>query len=116
MSPSYLSAKAGLGTSTLSNLMKRNNVPTISTLDKICAVIGVRLSTFIKDIEDENPEISRSARTGIQRHDPSSEKKDHVFNVWTALSVGDRNETLKRMMEANVTPDETSGDDPDTDL
>jgi len=115
MTPSYLSAKAGLGTSTLSNLMKRNNVPTISTLDKICAVVGVRLSTFIKDVEEENPEISKSARTGILRHDPLSSIKEHIFLEWEALPAGDRDETLKRMQEihksfADTADNSTDGD------
>ena len=100
ISPTHLSIMAGLGSSTLSNLLKRNNVPTFSTLEKICAVLGVKMSTFIKDIEDENPEIFIEARLGIQRYDPLLKRKQQIIEDWTALPVNDRNETLERMLES----------------
>ena len=99
ISPTHLSIMAGLGSSTLSNLLKRNNVPTFSTLEKICAVLGIKMSSFIKDIEDDNPELFIDAHLGIQRYDPLQKRKQQIIEDWSALPVNDRNETLDRMLE-----------------
>ena len=104
ISPTHLSIMAGLGSSTLSNLLKRNNVPTFSTLEKICAVLGVKMSAFIKDIEDDNPELFIDARSGIQRYDPLLKRKQQIIEDWSALPVNDRNETLNRMIDAYGEP------------
>ena len=95
---------AGLGSSTLSNLLKRNNVPTFSTLEKICAVLDIRMSSFIKDIEDNNPELFIDARSGIQRYDPLLKRKRQIIEDWSALPVNDRNETLNHMLEVYKKP------------
>ena len=99
LSPTSLSTMAGLGSSTLSNLLKRNNIPTFSTLEKICAVLGIRLSSFIKDLEDSYPELFLNERTGIQPYDPMSKRKDFIMDEWAALPMKDQDETIKRMIE-----------------
>lgn len=110
ITPSYLSKIAGLGTSTLSNLLKRNNVPTIASLDRICAVLGVRLSTFIKDVEEEYPELFVSMRSDIQRFDPLFSRKNRLIGEWAAMPVGDREETLNRMLGAYGAPEKAEDD------
>jgi len=100
VSPTYVSVLAGLGSSTLSNLLKRNNVPTFITLAKICAVLDIRMSAFIKDIEDSHPEIFIEASAGVQKYDPLLKRKQKIIEDWSALPVNDQNETLTRMMEA----------------
>ena len=100
LTPTSLSLLAGLGSSTLSNLLKRNNVPTFSTLEKICAVLNIRLSSFIKDLEDENPELFYESRSGIKRYDPLSKRKKQLVDDFSALPVSDQNETLKRLLES----------------
>ena len=102
-----LSTMAGLGSSTLSNLIKRNNVPTFSTLEKICTVLGIRMSEFIRDIEEWHPELFIDARSGIQRYDPLHKQKQQIIEDWAALPVSDRDETLKYMLKAYIGPDET---------
>jgi len=92
---------AGLGSSTLSNLIKRNNIPTFSTLDKICTVLGVSMSSFIKDIEDENPVLFNALGSGAQRFDPLSSVKKQIIKEWSALPSGDRNEILNHMININ---------------
>ncbi|MCL2059527.1 MAG: XRE family transcriptional regulator [Oscillospiraceae bacterium] len=99
ISASHLSVLAGLGSSTLSNLLKRNNVPTIPTLMRVCAVLGVRLSDFIRDLEDSYPEIFLEANSGVQRYDPLSRRKQQLIADWSALPVSDQGETLRRMRE-----------------
>jgi transcriptional regulator with XRE-family HTH domain len=99
ISPSNLSKMAGLGSSTLSNLLKRNNVPSVATLEKICAVIDTPLSSFIKEIEDENPELFIRARSGVIKYDPHSKRKKQIMNDWSALPISDRNETMKQIID-----------------
>ena len=99
ISASHLSIMAGLGSSTLSNLLKRNNVPTFSTLEKICTVLGIRMSDFIKDVEEAHPEVFIEAHSGIQRYDPLSKRKQQIIEDWSALPVNDRNETMEKMLE-----------------
>lgn len=99
LTPTSLSIMAGLGSSTISNLLKRNNVPTIPTLEKICAVLSMRLSIFFSEIEEENPGMYDIARKGVQRYDPMSRRKKQIIDEWAALPVNDQAETLKLMME-----------------
>ena len=99
LTPTSLSIMAGLGSSTLSNLLKRNNVPTIPTLEKICAVLSMRLSVFFAEIEDENPGIYDTAKKGVQRYDPMLRRKKQIVDEWSALPVNDQAETLKVMMD-----------------
>jgi len=99
LTPSRLSKLAGLGSSTLSNLIKRNNVPSFSTMERICAVYGIHLSSFISDIEGDNPDIINNARSGVQRYDPLSDRKNKIVGDWSALPVRDRDETLSRILE-----------------
>jgi len=44
-----LSKLSGVSQSTLSNLFKRNNAPTISTLESICKTFGITLSQFFSN-------------------------------------------------------------------
>ena len=44
-----LSKASGIAQSTLSNLFTRNNVPTIGTLEDICAALGITLSQFFSN-------------------------------------------------------------------
>jgi len=108
LAPSRLSVMAGLGSSTLSNLIKRNNVPTLSTLDKICAVLDIRLSAFIFEVERDNPEMSRNTRRGIQKFDPLLIRKNKLIEDIDALPVSDRNETINRLFEKYGSPDNKS--------
>ena len=47
-----LALESGIGQTTLSNLFKRNNIPTIPTLERICAGFGISLSQFFADDRD----------------------------------------------------------------
>ena len=104
ISPTHLSIMAKLGSSTLSNLLKRNNIPTFATLEKICAVLGMRMSAFIKDLEDTHPEMFIEVRSDIQRYDPLQKRKQQIIEDWSALPVNDRDETLSRMIDAYGKP------------
>jgi len=99
LSPSSVSSMAGLGPSTLSNLIKRNNVPTVATLMKVCTVLDITMSSLIKDIEDDNPELFKNASLGAKRHDPMSLLKKQILDDFQALPVKDKQDTLRRMQK-----------------
>ena len=48
-----LAKEAGLPQSTISNLYKRENSPTVSTLEAICRAFGISLAQFFGGMGDE---------------------------------------------------------------
>lgn len=44
-----LSKESGLSESTLANIFRRNTLPSISTLESICAAFGITLSQFFAE-------------------------------------------------------------------
>ena len=50
-----LALESGIGQTTLSNLFKRNNIPTIPTLERICGGFGISLSQFFADGKESTP-------------------------------------------------------------
>lgn len=47
-----LAMESGLSYSTVSNMFKRNNAPTIPTLEAICKAFGITLSQFFAEGEE----------------------------------------------------------------
>ncbi|MBR4538488.1 MAG: helix-turn-helix transcriptional regulator [Clostridia bacterium] len=56
-----LAKEGGLSMSTLQNIYKRNTIPTIDTLERICTAFGITLSQFFAEgeIVDLSPELKR---------------------------------------------------------
>ncbi len=56
-----LAKEGGLSMSTLQNIYKRNTIPTIDTLERICTAFGITLSQFFAEGEtvDLSPELKR---------------------------------------------------------
>ena len=56
-----LAKEGGLSMSTLQNIYKRNTIPTIDTLERICKTFGITLSQFFAEGEviDLSPELKR---------------------------------------------------------
>ena len=57
-----LAKETGLSQSTIANLFKRNNLPTIATLETICKGFGITLAQFFCDgnmieLSDEQKEL-----------------------------------------------------------
>lgn len=80
---SILSKKSGVSESTISNFRKRGNVPTIATLESICAAFGITLSQFF--MEDE----STAVLTNEQRQ---------LIESWNSLTTAQKyllNELIK---------------------
>ena len=54
-----LAKESGLSESTLANIFKRNTVPSISTLEAVCAAFGISLAQFFaeQDLVELTPEL-----------------------------------------------------------
>ena len=57
-----LAIESRLSQSTIANIFRRNNIPSISTLSSICAAFGITLSQFFRegnlvDLSDEQMEL-----------------------------------------------------------
>ncbi len=50
-----LAKLSGLSQSTISNIFVRNTAPTIPTVEAICAGLGITLSQFFSDSDEEMP-------------------------------------------------------------
>lgn len=66
-----LSKKCGLSHATLGNVFRRNNIPTIATLETICKAFGITLSQFFAENEmvEMTPELKK------------------LFDGWCSLTV-----------------------------
>lgn len=48
-----LSQESGLSASTIANIHRRNTVPSITTLQSICDALGISLSQFFAEAQEE---------------------------------------------------------------
>ena len=62
-----LSKECGLSESTLANIFRRNTLPSISTLEAICAGFGITISQFFADgdMVEMTPEIKNFLTLGL---------------------------------------------------
>lgn len=80
-----LAKKSGLSETTIANLIRRNTVPSIPTVEAICNGFGISLSQFFSD--GETIEVS-------------SEYKP-LIDCWSALSPEQREAALKLLQVIN---------------
>lgn len=79
--PYRLAKEAGLTESTIQNLIRHNGIPTIPTLEAVCAAFGITLSQFFANdnMMECTPEIKR------------------LMEVWTPLTDEQKEAYLKLM-------------------
>lgn len=70
-----IAKEAGLSPNTVSNIYRRNNTPSLTTLEALCKAFGITMSQFFA--EDEMVELSPELRS--------------LFEKWTALSDEQKN-------------------------
>lgn len=70
-----IAKEAGLSPNTVSNIYRRNNTPSLTTLEALCKAFGITMSQFFA--EDEMVELSPELR--------------NLFKKWTALSDEQKN-------------------------
>lgn len=75
-----LSQMTGVTQTVLSRIIKRENVPTIQTLEKICAALNISLAQFFA--KDENPP------------DLTAEQKE-IIETWNGLIPEERERLMK---------------------
>lgn len=80
-----LSKESGLSESTIANIFKRNNVPTIATLEAICEGLGITLSQFFA--EDEMVELTPELKELFDNWWPLSRvKKEAATQMLRAMN------------------------------
>ncbi len=74
-----LAKQSGLSHSTITNIFKRNNAPTIPTLEAVCQAFGITLSQFFS--EGNTPEAL-------------TEEQRTLFAAWSTLNDGQKEALL----------------------
>ena len=75
-----LSQMTGVTQTVLSRIIKKENVPTIQTIEKICAALNISLAQFFA--KDENPP------------DLTAEQKE-IIDTWNGLNPEERERLMK---------------------
>ena len=77
-----LAKESNLNESTIANIYRRNNVPTVATLEAICKAFGITLSEFFADSDmvELTPELRE------------------LFDKWIRLSPNQKN-TVKTVID-----------------
>ena len=69
-----LARRSGLALSSVSNLLNRKNVPTIYTLEKLCAALGVTMAQFFS-IDDTRPNLTKEQEDFLAIFDEFSDEE-----------------------------------------
>lgn len=70
-----LAQVSGLHESTISNIYRRNNVPTIATLESICKAFGITLSQFFADDDSDMVEVTPELKELLDAWKPLTPKQ-----------------------------------------
>ncbi len=76
-----LAQVAGLNQSTITNIYRRNTVPTIATLEAICHAFGITLSQFFAESESDLVEVTPELK--------------ELLDAWVPLTQEQRNIVLQ---------------------
>lgn len=81
-----LAKESGLSESTLANIFKRNTVPSISTLEAVCAAFGISLAQFFadQDMVELTPELKE------------------LFDNWLSLTPEQKQAALQMLRAMNA--------------
>lgn len=83
--PYRLSKNCGLSENTIATILKRNSVPSITTLEAICKGFGITMSEFFA--EGDLVEISPDTK--------------QLMDYWTGLSIEQKNSVLELLKNMN---------------
>lgn len=81
-----LAKESGLSESTLANIFKRNTVPSIATLEAVCAAFGISLAQFFA--EDEMVELTPELQ--------------ELFDQWVSLNPEQKQAALQMIRTMNA--------------
>lgn len=74
-----LAQKAGLNESTISNIYRRNTVPTIATLKAVCDAFGITLSQFFADNDSDMVEVTPELKELLDAWNPLTPEQRAVI-------------------------------------
>ena len=79
--------ESGLSESTIANIYRRNNVPTVVTLEAICAGFGISLSEFFaeNDMAEMTPEVKELFEKWIKL---TPRQRESIMNMIDTLIDG----------------------------
>ena len=84
-----LAIASGLSQSTISNIFNRNTLPSLATLESICAGFGITMAQFFA--EGKLVELT--------------EEQQRMFDMWSSLSKKQK-ETLAALIDTMKNPDQ----------
>lgn len=77
-----LAQQAGLHESTISNIYRRNTVPTIATLEAVCRAFGITLSQFFADSDSDLVEVTPELKELLDAWQPlTPEQRAAILQV-----------------------------------
>ncbi|MCI5650608.1 MAG: helix-turn-helix domain-containing protein [Fusicatenibacter sp.] len=76
-----LAKEADIPYSTINNMINRNNIPTIPTLQKLCDAFGITLSDFFQD-KSENKQLTAPQREMIELYNRLSLEKKKILKAY----------------------------------
>ena len=76
-----LSKEAGVSQNTISNLYRRNNTPTIQTLESICKAFNITMTEFFADIDDPITTLTDKQRAMVEDTKHFNEKQQKVLDA-----------------------------------
>ena len=80
-----LAIRSGLSQSTIANIFRRNTVPSFSTLEAICAGLGITLSQFFSDDDSRYVELTPDLQA--------------LFEGWKELTI-EQKEALLQLVDS----------------
>ncbi len=72
-----LAKEAGISQTTITNLFKRNNLPTLPTLEALCGAFGITLAQFF--MEDELIELTPSQKNLLVKWNTLSSEQKNII-------------------------------------
>ena len=73
-----LAQEAGLNQSTISNIYRRNTVPTIATLEAVCHAFGLTLSQFFAEGDSDLDEITPELKELLDAWGPLTQEQRKI--------------------------------------
>jgi len=80
VSPEELAERAGMDVALIQEIEQGQNIPSLAPLIRIARVLGVRLGTFLDDVDSYGPVVVRSGehQKGVRFTSQTSAARDHL--------------------------------------
>lgn len=85
-----LSKESGLSGSVISNMMKRNNSPTIPTLEALCSAFGITITEFFANGEEPFPLTAEQHQLLARWSAMTDDQKKAMLDLMNAIIKSQR--------------------------